>query len=59
MMDIDPISVNNPVTYTPAEHEIFLSFNDDSDAVMFYNWWNEIGETEFRKWAEPRDDPYS
>jgi len=57
-MDIDPITVNASVKYQPAKHEIFLSFNDDSDAAMFYAWWNEIGEDVFKAWAAERDDPY-
>ncbi len=57
-MKIDSITINASVVYRPAEHEIFLSFNNDSDAEMFYGWWNKIGENAFKAWAAERDDPY-
>ena len=35
---------------TPAEHEIFLSFTDDLDAEIFYNWWRETGLEQFKQY---------
>ncbi|MCC7424807.1 MAG: hypothetical protein IT428_31435 [Planctomycetaceae bacterium] len=34
-----------------ADHEVFLSFNGDDDAQLFYEWWNERGWEEFELWA--------
>lgn len=39
------------VTREIAEHEVFLAFNGDSDAVLFYEWWNLVGWKQFEKWA--------
>lgn len=33
-----------------AEHEVFMSFNDDDDAVAFRDWWAEVGAEEFQDW---------
>lgn len=29
------------------EHEVFMSFNNDSDAVYFHEWWDEAGAGQF------------
>jgi hypothetical protein len=34
-----------------AEHEILLSFHNDSGAEAFYEWWQAGGEAEFAKWC--------
>lgn len=35
-----------------AEHEIFLSFVNDDDAVLFYEWMNSKGGKAFLKWRD-------
>ena len=32
------------------EHEIFISFINDDDAVLFYKWWNEKGAVLFNNY---------
>lgn len=31
------------------EHEILMSFNDDSDRMLFEDWWYEEGKELFKK----------
>lgn len=33
-----------------AEHEVFMSFNNDDDAIAFQDWWNAEGAAAFGKW---------
>ncbi len=37
---------------TVHEHEVFLSFNGDDDAVAFIRWWNDRGLNMFAKWTD-------
>jgi hypothetical protein len=37
------------------EHEVFLSFNSDSDAEWFHDWWAVEGWARFSAWAEGRE----
>lgn len=39
-------------TYSVAEHEVLMSFVNDSDAVLFHEWWHDIGCREFLKWVK-------
>ena len=57
-MKIDSITVKDFVEKRVAEHEIFLSFNNDEDAECFLVWWGRTGQSDFKAWAEPRDNPY-
>ena len=34
------------------EHEVFISFVNDEDAVLFHEWWQAHGWKAFKKWAE-------
>ena len=36
------------------EHEVFLAFVNDADAVAFHEWWNDQGFKLFKKWAEDK-----
>jgi len=38
-----------------AEHEVFISFTNDYQAAMFFDWWNEKGERDFEKYAEEKE----
>lgn len=38
-----------------SEHEIFMSFHNDSAAWRFRNWWDEEGAELFYKWLEGTD----
>ena len=37
-----------------AEHEVFLSFNNDEDAVAFQEWLQEEGLAKFDEWMDDR-----
>jgi hypothetical protein len=39
-----------------ADHEIFMSFNNDSDAEIFRDWWESYGEAEFWEHVSTRQD---
>jgi hypothetical protein len=49
---MDKPTINQEIVTRPAEHEVFLSFVNDEDAVMFCEWLEECGFSEFEKWAE-------
>ena len=34
-----------------ADHEVFLSFNGDDQAVAFRDWWHEEGAAFFGDWV--------
>lgn len=40
-----------------AEHEVFMSFNDDDDAIGFREWWHAEGSEHFNKWLEENQAP--
>lgn len=44
-------------TYHLAEHEVFLSFNGDSDAAAFTEWWDEEGAVVFQDWLNRQEKP--
>lgn len=33
-----------------AEHEVFMSFNGDSQAEAFREWWDESGASAFQEY---------
>lgn len=35
-----------------AEHEVFMSFNGDSEALDFQEWWDDEGKAVFETWRE-------
>ena len=39
-----------------AEHEVFMSFNGDDQALAFQEWWNEAGAVAFNKWLKKRKE---
>lgn len=51
-MPIEPPDMDREFTTHVAEHEIYMSFNGDSDAALFEEWWNLKGLSAFQKWAE-------
>ena len=46
-----------PLTFF-ADHELFLSFNDDDQCIAFVAWLNEEGFELFKAWAELNGDEY-
>ena len=53
----DVFSVETEIVTRCAEHEIFLSFVNDGDAVLFSDWLHEKGGKEFLKWREKKLKP--
>lgn len=43
-------TILDEVRLQPAEHQVFLSFINDEDAVSFREWWEAEGFKEFEKW---------
>jgi hypothetical protein len=35
-----------------CEHEVFMSFTNDDDAMSFRTWWDEDGSKLFAKWLK-------
>lgn len=48
-------TLNDEIVTRPAEHEIFLSFNDDQDAERFAEWWESVGFEAFQAWERTYD----
>jgi hypothetical protein len=47
-----PWSVEREFRRSVAEHEVFLSFNNDSDACDFSEWINGEGLAAFLDWQK-------
>jgi hypothetical protein len=39
-----------------ADHQVYMSFNGDSDAAAFHDWWAERGAEQFQAWLNARED---
>jgi hypothetical protein len=48
--------VRTDAHFSVPEHQILLSFNNDEDALLFLDWWNECGWKAFAKWAKPKEN---
>ena len=57
-MENDLPTVNNARMLHPAEHEIWLSFADDLDAEIFYDWLYIQGFDSFKKYKEDNQHNY-
>jgi hypothetical protein len=53
-----PPTIDRQIVREVAEHEVFLSFLHDSDAVMFQDWWNIKGSALWLKWADANRKDY-
>lgn len=51
-------TVNGEINIQPAEHEIFLSFNEDVHAEIFSDWWYLEGLNHFNKFAIEKREYY-
>lgn len=40
------------LTIDVPEHQVVISFNDDSDADGFYEWWGIAGFEAFGEWID-------
>lgn len=49
---IEPYSFPELIDKPVAEHEVFISFNNDSGAVKFHEFWYTEGKEAFEKWQE-------
>ena len=50
-IDSYEFGVTEITTHIP-EHEVLISFNNDSDAPAFHTWWYKHGKESFEKWYE-------
>lgn len=48
---MDEPTLRSEVERNIAEHEVFMSFVNDSDAELFREWWNGPGWELFRDWV--------
>ena len=46
-MSVEAPRIKEDVTYNLSEHEVLLSFPNDSDAESFRDWWDKIEEETF------------
>ncbi len=37
-----------------ADHEVYMAFRNDSDALAFREWWDARGAALFAAWLEKR-----
>ncbi len=40
--------------HSVADHEIFMAFNGDDQAVAFHEWWHEKGAVLFAAWLQEK-----
>ena len=52
---MDAPQIDQEMTVRAADHEMFLSFTNDEDAVLFHAWWHIAGLKAFLKWAEKEE----
>lgn len=48
---IDPPQMPRDYTNTIPEHEVLLSFRNDSDSEVFLDWWKAEGLNLFMEWV--------
>jgi hypothetical protein len=41
-----------------ADNEVFMSFNNDDDAICFHDWWHRSGSANFKKFNDRRKEFY-
>ena len=41
--------------HSVADHEVFMAFNGDDQAIAFHEWWNESGAILFQEWLDRRE----
>ena len=53
-------NVDFPKTITRDihDHEVLLSFNDDSQAECFLDWWRDEGLDMFKSYADNNEEEY-
>jgi hypothetical protein len=49
---MDMPQISEEIVTRPADHEIFLTFRNDSDAELFTEWLEAVGFDAFRKWVK-------
>lgn len=56
MKKFERVTEKRSLNIEMADHEVLLSFYDDSGAEAFDIWWEEEGKASFRKWMENREE---
>lgn len=44
------ITFPQQLQYDVAEHEVFMEFGCDLDAILFREWWGGAGFAAFKRW---------
>lgn len=47
-----PPTINEPMTIGIPENQILLSFEGDSEAITFYEWFTQIGYNLFSEYLK-------
>ncbi len=55
-MKFSRVELKEEKTFHRAEHEVFLSFDDDAGAEAFYEWWEEQGAEQFGQFCAQHPD---
>ena len=45
-------TINEQISYEVPEHQVLLSFVNDSDALAFYEWWYAEGFKHLQKYVK-------
>lgn len=48
---LEPVTLEREKTLRLPKHEILLSFDNDSGAELFHDWWIWCGEEHFNQWC--------
>jgi len=51
----EDLTFEREVTHHIGEHEIMISFNNDSGAEAFDEWWHDVGSKLFMDWIKEHD----
>jgi hypothetical protein len=47
--EAENVDIITEKTIRPPEHEVWLSFINDEDAVKFNYWWEDVGKYLFQR----------
>lgn len=47
--------IEREITLSVPEHVVYIAFNSDDDASVFYDWWVNTGEDQFHQWLAEQE----
>jgi len=56
--DRDDVSLPNTITRDIHDHEVLLTFNGDSQAEAFLDWWRDEGLQLFKNYTDKNEEEY-